>query len=531
MAIDQRFENRVAIKETFYNDPALSEAFKREARLLNNLHHPVLPHVSDFFSENGADFLVMEFIEGEDLSETLKRGMSLPSADVLRWANQLLDALDFLHSQNPPIIHRDIKPQNLKITTRGDIVLLDFGLAKIETNEVQETHSVFGYSKIYSPLEQIEDMGTDARSDIFSLGATGYHLLTGRPPVDAVRRAAAIVNGDADPLEPASFYNSEITPALDHILMTALALNPNERYGSAFAMKTALEYALSVVEESNLETVPNIPVQIATEQPLENAAIFQEPSYNIRDTAEIPATFSDSVAEDENFENDAVNILEARDLPDEEATPKDYASFPTSGLHTGNASSGRRILIGAALLFLIAGGFIAWSFAGRSGSENAQNPVAVVEDQQYKEIIPESTKNRENESAMVPEAETLEESVPAPVRQKASDSFREKTVGAVEKVKNNSEKAEKKAVKPEIAEKKTEPEVLKKPVANKTIAKAGNAKKPAAPNLNSTTLIIVPSAGVSRPRVISDSKDTKPRQSSASEINRFFTGRSIRKQN
>lgn len=297
MAIDQRFENRVAIKQTFYNDRALSEAFKREARLLNNLHHPALPHVSDFFSENGADFLVMEFIEGEDLSETLKRGVPLSSADVLRWANQLLDALDFLHSQNPPIIHRDIKPQNLKITTRGDIILLDFGLAKIETNEVQETHSVFGYSKIYSPLEQIEDTGTDARSDIFSLGATGYHLLTGRPPVDALRRATAIVNGNVDPLEPVSFYNSEITPALDHILMTALALNSNERYGSARAMKTALEYAINEVAESNSQPFHNLPVN----ESLADTVVSEDTSYSVYDTGDFPAAFSDSINKDESL--------------------------------------------------------------------------------------------------------------------------------------------------------------------------------------------------------------------------------------
>lgn len=226
MAIDQRFESRVAIKETFYNDVSLDEAFEREARLLNTLHHPVLPHVSDFFIEDGKHFLVMEYIEGEDLSEMLKSGSFLPAADVLRWANQLLDALDFLHSQDPPIIHRDIKPHNLKITPRGDIVLLDFGLAKLES-DYHGARSIFGYSRTYSPLEQIEGTGTDVRSDIFSLGASGYQLLTGRPPVNALKRASAIISGQRDPLEPPSVYNSEINPALDHILLTALALNPN----------------------------------------------------------------------------------------------------------------------------------------------------------------------------------------------------------------------------------------------------------------------------------------------------------------
>ncbi|HEX8636470.1 MAG TPA: serine/threonine-protein kinase, partial [Pyrinomonadaceae bacterium] len=171
-AIDQRFGSYVAIKETFYKDDELGVAFEREARLLNSLHHPVLPHVSDYFAENNGYFLVMQFIDGEDFSDILKREGAFAPADLVRWANSLLDALDYLHSQEPPIIHRDIKPHNLKLTPRGDIILLDFGLAKLSSGETTGAVSVFGYSRTYSPLEQIQGTGTDARSDIFSLGAT-----------------------------------------------------------------------------------------------------------------------------------------------------------------------------------------------------------------------------------------------------------------------------------------------------------------------------------------------------------------------
>ena len=127
LAVDQRFDNYVAIKETFYSDDEFGEAFEREARLLNGLQHPVLPHVSDFFTENHGHFLVMQYIEGDDLSAILKREGAFPVEDVLRWTDNLLDALDYLHSQEPPVIHRDIKPQNLKLTPRGGIILLDFG--------------------------------------------------------------------------------------------------------------------------------------------------------------------------------------------------------------------------------------------------------------------------------------------------------------------------------------------------------------------------------------------------------------------
>lgn len=195
-------------------------------------------------------------------------------------------------------------------------------------------------------------------------------------------------------------------------------------------------------------------------------------------------------------------------------------------------SPGRGVLIGAVLLVLIAGVFIAWNFSGRSSADgNAQNSVAVAQDQQYKEAIPESTEKQENESAIVQENDILKEDAPAPIQSKASSSFREKPISSVNKVKTSSETVEKKVVKPVTSAKKPETEVLKASAANKTVAKAGNAKKTQSPNLNSTTLIIVPSAGTSRPRVILSSKNSKPQQSSASEINRFFTGKSIRKQN
>ena len=120
----------------------------------------------------------------------------------MTWGDQLLDALDYLHTQEPQIVHRDIKPQNLKLTSRGQIILLDFGLAKGQTAGVSvvTTASIFGYTPNYAPLEQIQGFGTDARSDIYALSATLYHLMTGVKPPDALTRAAALVNGEKDPL-------------------------------------------------------------------------------------------------------------------------------------------------------------------------------------------------------------------------------------------------------------------------------------------------------------------------------------------
>ncbi|CAN5459778.1 hypothetical protein BH18ACI3_BH18ACI3_12050 [soil metagenome] len=259
IAVDQKFGSRVAIKETFYQDSELGEAFEREARLLNSLHHPILPHVSDYFSEGGVYFLVMEYIEGEDLSEILERDGAFPVSDVIHWASGILDGLDYLHSQEPPIIHRDIKPNNLKLTSRRNIILLDFGLAKETTGDTQSMRSIFGYSKRYSPLEQIEGTGTDARSDIFSLGATLFHLLTGKPAIDVLARASAIVSGKPDPLRLASEVNEKVPLAFADLLNSSLALNADRRFVSANAMRKALEQVLaSGAQLENAETYEEV---------------------------------------------------------------------------------------------------------------------------------------------------------------------------------------------------------------------------------------------------------------------------------
>jgi len=266
IATDQKFGSRVAIKETFYEDSELAEAFAREARILNSLHHPILPHVSDYFREGDGYFLVMEYIEGEDLSEILKREGQFPVNDVIRWTLELLDGLDYLHSQDPPIIHRDIKPHNLKLTSRGNIVLLDFGLAKETNGGAMGVKSVFGYSRRYSSLEQIEGVGTDPRSDIFSLGATVFHLLTGKQPIDVLARASAIVAGKPDPLQLVSDLNPEVPDSVSNVIRTAMALNADLRFVSANAMRNALEDAVHVSEEP----AASIPVEDAVVIPVEN---------------------------------------------------------------------------------------------------------------------------------------------------------------------------------------------------------------------------------------------------------------------
>ncbi len=246
-AIDLRLDTVVALKETLFTDEKLRKQFEREARLLARLHHQALPRVSDHFNEGDGQFLVMQFIPGEDLFEMqTRRNGPFPQADVLRWADQLCDALDYLHTQDPQIIHRDIKPQNLKLTARGQIVLLDFGLAKGfggQMSVVTTSASIFGYTPNYAPLEQVQGLGTDLRSDIYSLGATLYHLLTNIKPPDALSRASAIVNGLPDPLVSADLISSQVSGGVAAALDKAMSQKRDDRFASANEMREALRLA------------------------------------------------------------------------------------------------------------------------------------------------------------------------------------------------------------------------------------------------------------------------------------------------
>ena len=379
LAIDQRFDSHVAIKETFYKQDELGEAFEREARLLNSLLHPVLPHVSDYFTENNGHFLVMQYIEGEDLFEILKREGAFLVADVLRWLDNLLDALDYLHSHEPPVIHRDIKPQNLKITPRGDIILLDFGLAKLSSADTTGVKSVFGYSRKYSPLEQIQGTGTDARSDIFSLGATAYHLLTGKPPIDVLARAASIVAGNPDPLQLASEINSEIPSGVAEILRTALALNSAGRFVSAKAMRAALENA---VKKDAAEVEENLPAPIVA-APIDETTIISIENENFPALDSFAAERENSAPVNEN------NFEPTPDLstqPLSDSTPEDEIFVPEAVIASQTAfaaeetqvrrSSKSWLMVGVLTAMLVGGALATWFYinGNKSNAESQTTP-------------------------------------------------------------------------------------------------------------------------------------------------------------
>lgn len=242
-ATDLRLSRTVALKETLAETDDLRRAFEREARLLANLRHPSLPKVLDHFEEADGLFLVMEFIPGEDLGAMIEReGRPFAVAEVMRWADELLGALEYLHTLDPPVLHRDIKPANLKLVTRQQVVLLDFGLAKGSAGQMTHSvsRSVLAYSPNYSPLEQIQGAGTDERSDLYSLAATLYHLLTAVRPADAITRAAAHVGGHPDPLRPARELNPDVPASVSAALMHALALDIERRPRTASDLRREL---------------------------------------------------------------------------------------------------------------------------------------------------------------------------------------------------------------------------------------------------------------------------------------------------
>jgi serine/threonine-protein kinase len=250
LADDLRLAGRLcALKEVEY-DPSLPprvlaqarEQFFREASILARLDHPNLPKVSDYFSTDHRDYLVMDYVPGKDLrtviQEARRQRQFLSEAQVLGWAAQIIDALAYLHGQEPPIIHRDIKPSNIKLMPNGLIKLVDFGLAKVLAPEEVTITIIQGQGTLsYTPLEQYggEDMHTDARADIYALGATLYHLLTNEPPADARRRFL-----EPQSLKPPRAINPAISSRTEQAILWAMALHPDQRPANIEVFRQAL---------------------------------------------------------------------------------------------------------------------------------------------------------------------------------------------------------------------------------------------------------------------------------------------------
>jgi serine/threonine protein kinase len=233
-ASDLRFNAKVAIKENRMANPESQRQFAREAHLLYQLRHPNLPRVIDHFTVMGeGQYLVMEYIEGTDLRELLANYGQVPEVQAVYWIRQVLSALVYLHSRN--IIHRDVKPANVRITPEGNVFLVDFGLAKKFDPIKQTTLGAQGVTPGFSPLEQYSEGGTDARSDVYAVGATLYALLTGLAPPDA----PALAGGRAQLTSPRQ-YNTTLSPGTESAILRAMQIRSGDRFQTADAFGVAL---------------------------------------------------------------------------------------------------------------------------------------------------------------------------------------------------------------------------------------------------------------------------------------------------
>ncbi len=235
-AVDDNLGVEVAVKENLFTTDEYARQFRREATILAGLRHPNLPRVSDHFVVDGqGQYLVMDYIEGEDLRERMDRIGVIPEAEALIIGVAICDALAYMHTQNPPILHRDIKPGNVKIAPNGKIFLVDFGLAKVAFTGQRTTTGARAMTPGYSPPEQYGGARTDHRSDIYSLAATLYASMAGVVPEDSLARTMA-----QDELTPLRDRNPEVTRRFSKIIERALEVHPDDRYQTADDFKHAL---------------------------------------------------------------------------------------------------------------------------------------------------------------------------------------------------------------------------------------------------------------------------------------------------
>lgn len=282
---DDVYGNIYALKETFDLSEGARVQFEREARWLEHIDHPHIPHVRQYFQWNNRLYLVMDFVAGENLEQKLIRNnhQILIESQVLQWILPICDALVYLHTQNPVIVHRDVKPANIIVTNTDHPhpVLVDLGIAKEHLPGMHNVTATFiskAGTEGYAPPEQYtSNGGTGPWSDIYSLGATLYHLLTGKLPVPAIDRAAL-----DQQLSAPRLLNPTLSVATESIILRALSIRPQDRFHSMQEMKQAIARSLQMIQGGVPLSAPlrqDIPkgYDIGPMQPAES--VSQQPMY------------------------------------------------------------------------------------------------------------------------------------------------------------------------------------------------------------------------------------------------------------
>jgi serine/threonine protein kinase len=240
-AVDENLGLEVAVKENLFTIEDYARQFRREATILANLRHPNLPRVSDHFSlEDQGQYLIMDYIEGEDLQERLERLGPIEEEEVVFIGASICDALAYMHARDPMVLHRDIKPANVRRTPSGGVYLVDFGLAKVMHGNQTTTTGARAMTMGFSPPEQYGAARTDARTDIYSLGATLYTALTGYTPEDSLAQTM-----DQEELTPVRERNPKVSKRVSEAVEKALQVHPNDRWQLAAEFKNELLKAQS----------------------------------------------------------------------------------------------------------------------------------------------------------------------------------------------------------------------------------------------------------------------------------------------
>jgi serine/threonine protein kinase len=253
-AFDVNLGVDVAVKENLFTTAEFARQFEREAKILARLRHPNLPRVTDHFVIQGeGQYLVMDFITGRDLRHRLEGEGAVSEEEALPWFLEICDALAYLHRQKKPIIHRDIKPGNIKIRPDGRAFLVDFGLAKVFEDEGLTTTGAKAMTPGFSPPEQYGTGRTDERTDIYSLGATMYAALTASIPEDSIERAM-----DRDKLTPVRKRSPIVSVEVARVIEKALAVRPHDRFQSVIDMANALGKASGISLPTMVGVYPHL---------------------------------------------------------------------------------------------------------------------------------------------------------------------------------------------------------------------------------------------------------------------------------
>jgi eukaryotic-like serine/threonine-protein kinase len=236
-AWDLSLNKLCALKENLDISEEARRQFQREATLMSTLVHPSLPRVTDHFViPDQGQYLVMDYVEGQSLNAILdEQNGPIDEKAALAWIEQICDALDYLHTRNPPIIHRDIKPENIIITPEGRAMLVDFGISKIYDPALQTTIGAKAVTPGYSPPEQYGGGTTDARADVYALGATLYRLLTNQDPPESVQRMVG-----ATSLIAPRMVNKGLSVGIENVILQATQVNTTQRFQSVAEMRAAM---------------------------------------------------------------------------------------------------------------------------------------------------------------------------------------------------------------------------------------------------------------------------------------------------